>query len=211
MRNSVVKLLGSIQRERRRLRRRRAIIGARLAERAAIPAGFDYTPVFDHLDAELVAAAESLHVAEATYDLNLGRVEKRHKARDLAVAELRDLHAPVPNLLRHLNVTMPSRSRTAESPEAVSHEVAATVCVLRGLERHPPAPVGGISLDPGRLADQLETHCRRLEGTIVGLAMAESAVKSCKPAADRTSATAGRVLSWVARTLNSLDGLAGAR
>ena len=209
MRTSIVKLLSSIGRERRRLRRRRAIVGARLAGRSTLPSGLDYLKVFDHLDAELEAVANALRCAEATHDLNLARVEERREARDRAATALRDLHAPVPNLLRHLNVPMP-RSRAAESPEAVGREAARTVCVLRRLERDPPAPVGGISLDPGPLAEQLESHGRHVEDAIVGLGMAESAVKSGHSMADQKFAVAGRVLSWVARTLESLDGLAGA-
>lgn len=206
MRKSVTKLLSSITRQRRRLLRSGALIGARLASRPVAPSAFDYAPVFDHLDAELAAAQCSVHAAEANWSLGQSEVDERREDRDRAFARLRDLHAPVPRLLRHLKVPMPP-SGTAASPEALACQVARTVYVLRRLEPEPPAPVGGVSLDPGPLAEQLETHSRRLEDQLRALSLAESQLKVSRPKADDAFASAGRVLSWVSRTIESLEGL----
>ncbi len=83
------------------------------------------------------------------------------------------------------------------------------VDVLRALEREPPWPVGGIRVDAGYLADELEDGQRTLEGSLRKLEDAESDVRHARCEANQAFARADRVMSWVAWTMEGLSGLAG--
>ena len=206
MRKTVTRLLRSIDRRRRRINATRLDLADRLRRRGAASPDADYDPVIEHLDAELAAVRDRLLDAELAYGVDQDTLRKCRRWRAVTYRGLRDLHAPIPRLLENLGIIVHSGARSS-CPDGLVREVGATLETLRGLER-PPAPAGGLRLDPTPLISQLEAAQSSLVADLGAVSRAETEVKLSHRAANDAFGRAGRVLSWVSRTVESLDGLA---
>ncbi len=211
------KLLRSIATLRSTLRRSRRRLCRLLADRPAAshntarPAqDRTYGPVFDHLDAELAIVERDLAAAEDNLAANRVRPIQLRGRRDLDAASLADLHTPIRRLLGGQPIKGADILPVApDSPEALAYHMTLAVDVLRALEREPPWPVGGVRVDAGVLADELEDGQRTLEASLRALEHSEWDVMHARSEANEAFARAGEVTSWVAWMLEGLSGLAG--
>ncbi len=94
----------------------------------------------------------------------------------------------------------------AERPDAPP----AQDCTYSPIFDHLDAELAAVERDlAGDLADELEDGQRALAASLRALADAEADVRYARFEADEAFARAGRVMSWVAWTLEGLCGLAG--
>ncbi len=215
MRKPARRILRSIARLRSSLQVCRDHLGRRLAERHAQRGA--YGPVFDHLDAELKTVESELADAENGLAADQLSAALLRQKRDRASLELRDRHRPIERFcrsqpgLRGAGIV----DSTPECPYALEQQATQTVDFLRALEadaaagRNPPALTAGVSVDTGALADDLEGGLPRLQAAITAVERAESDVRLARGRANQGFVEAERVLSWVARMLDGLSGLAG--
>ncbi len=195
-------LLRSLRRLRATVEVERARIARDLAGRLAAPPGVAgaYSPVLAHLEAELLVLETDLAAAEDAYvEKKQLPIELRRRRHD-AFAVLYETHGP----LRRLLATFPDArcagyvAQTPRDPRVLVAEAEDTVDFLRALERDPPPPSRGVSMQPGVVAADLDGKRRRLETELDELEAAEAAL-----------ARAERVGPWVVQAIEGLAGLAG--
>ncbi len=169
-----------------------------------------YYSVLAHLQAELLVLETDLAAAEDAY------VEKKQlpfelrPRRDAAFSQLYETHGP----LRRLLATFPDVrcagyvAQTPRDPRVLVAEAEDTVDFLRALERDPPPPSRGVSMQPGVVAADLDGKRRRLETALDELDAAEAVVRAAREEAEAALARAERVGPWVVQTIEGLAGLA---
>ena len=217
MRKPVRQCLRLIADLRSSIRESRDSLSRQLARRAAAlsgaPAGDAtiYQPILDYLDAELAAAHRELADAERAYDAAQPELPRLRRRRDAVAAELRDLAAPLPRLLRGLPGLPGAGIPVAlpESPVGLADLLPDILDFLRRLERNPSPPIAGIRIDAGALAAELEPRMRRLEDCLRSVGKAGVAEDCARTLANQALARARRVATWVGLTLENLAGLAG--
>ncbi len=211
-RKSVRLLLKGIGELRTTLKAQRARIGRRLATRLAAPPGVGpaYGPVLQHLEAELVALETDLAAAEDRYALVKQRPCELRRKRDAVVAELHQILRPLKRLLATISDAWKyaGTGSTPASPLELAADASSTVDFLRQLERDPPPPVLGVSLDPGAAAADLEAARLRLESVLEVLPAAESDAVAAREKAAAAMEHAKNVAPWVAQAIEGLAGLA---
>ncbi len=127
-----------------------------------------------------------------------------------AVAELHRIQKPLQRLLASISDTWSCAGigSTPADPQRLIAEASATVDFLRRLERDPPPPVLGVSLDAGDAAADLEGARERLQEVLDLLTAAESDVAFARERAASAIAHAESVGPWVAQAIEGLAGLA---
>ncbi len=189
-------------------------LSRRLASRPAGPreSGFSYQLYFDHMDAELDAAARRLEAAEDSYAGEKAQLAAlRHNHRQ-STSELWQLQSDVKRLLDGilpygLEGTLIAGSTPRDAVE-LAGQVRDTVALLRDVERFAPGPVAGITFDSEALAAKLETGRQQLEASIVALEEARVGLTGSACLADDAVAEAARVCLAVARSVDGLNRLA---
>ncbi len=192
----------------------RECLSRRLAGRPAAPRepGFGYRRYFDHMDAELDAAARQLEASEDAYAGEKAQLAAlRHDHRQ-STSELWQLQSDVKRLLDGilpygLEGTLIAASTPRDAVE-LAGQVRDTVALLRDVERFAPGPVAGITFDSEALAAKLETGRQQLEASIVALEEARVGLTGSGSLADDAVAEAARVCLAVARSVDGLNRLA---
>ncbi len=210
-RKSVRQVLQSIGRLRVTVETEGTRIARGLARRlAAPPAAAELYPlVLGHLEAELLALLTDLAAAEDAYAAAKAQPPKLRARRDVAFAQLYEMHGP----LRRLLATFPViecagiSSQTPRDPRTLVSEAGETVDLLHRLEQNPPPPNRGISMDPGALAAEVEAARQRLESVLDELEIAEARALAARQETEATMARTEMVAPWVMRALEGLAGL----
>ncbi len=213
-RKSVRQLLKSLGRLRKTVEIERDRISQRLGGRLAAPPGAAgaHLAVLQHLEAELAALVADLAAAEDKYALVKQRPGELRRQRDRAVAEVYRLHRSLRRLLTSISDVW-SRAgggSTPEDPHQLVAEASWTLDFLRELERDPPPPVLGVSLDVAAAIADLEPVHERLEAVLAELTGAESDAKFAQSKADAAMAHTEDVGPWVVQAIESLAGLSQA-
>ncbi len=213
MRKAASRRLESITRLRRILRGSRDQLDRRLRRLLAArsEAGFSYRPIVGHLDGELLTVERRLAEAEDAYGLAQLQPPALRRQRDQQVFELYEYYDSIRRLLAAVFSRRYGTGIADPVPRAAQpliRHVRLTSSLLRSLKRDSPA-LAGVELDPGALAGELEPRADRLEAVCEALEDAGVAVGLDRESADQALAEAGRVVSWVARSLEGLYRLAG--
>ncbi len=213
-RKSVDKRLHAIAKVQAILHATRDQLDHHLTRRPAAPCGatFSYRSVLDHLNGELVVVEHRLAETEDAYADDRLRPSCLRQQRDEAASDLYDHQHPTHRLLvslyrdrRHAALTRP----TPRAAPALARQVRVTLSLLRHLECHPPASIAGVEINPPALANALKPRLEKLEALCDALIAACVAVDASRERADLAIATADRVVTWVAHSLEGLYRLAG--
>ncbi len=162
------------------------------------------------MEDELAALVTDLATAEDRYVAAKELLREVRGRRDGAVAALR---GPLQSLLRLLTSLSETwnfavNGSVPPDPQGLVEEAPLIIDLLRRLERDPPPPVLGVSLDAGVAAADLEAARDRLKGVLAELAEAESGAVATRQQADAAMAHTKNVAPWVIQAIEGLAGLA---
>ncbi len=210
-RKAVRKLLERMARIGANLRSSRRHLCERLAARPCAPrrAARFYRLVLDHLGAELAIVETDLTAAEDACSLARPRPTECRRQRDDATFMIRELYIPIRRLLGDLPVKGAAiLAVLPASPAEFAGHLPLAIDVLRDLDRQPPWQVGGVTVDAGDLAGELEAALPTLAAALRALEEAEADLRMARSRADGAFARGEKVVSWVSEAVKGLRGLA---
>ncbi len=211
-RKAVKKHLQAITGLRRCIAVNRDRLSRRLARRPAAPRaeGFSYQPYFEHMDAELGAAARALESAEDAYLRDKANLAMLRRNQRQMVSKLFDLQSATKRLLVGILPSGLDGTLTGTTPRGAAElaaQVRATVMLLRDFDRFGPGPVAGVTFDSAALAAELEAGRKQLRASSAKLVEAEAGVDGSRCLADDAAAEAARVCLWVGRCMEGFGHL----
>ncbi len=213
MRKTARDQLHTLRRLRRLLRSNRTVIARLLAPDPA-PGSAErqlFESLFAFLDGELEDFEDDLWQAESLYLAVRERVAKARQVRDRAASDLRAIHTPVyRQLARYPAGERAGISGAApDTPTRLVYCVPTTIKLLKEMNDEPPPPIGGVKIDPGLLATDLDTGLEALEDALTALDHGNSEVRLALEQANGERSQAKHVTPPVGRVREGLGGLAG--
>ena len=184
-------------------------LGSLLSEQSGV--SFSYRQIIDHLEGELIRVETGLSAAEDAYDVGQQLPPQLRRQRKHLAAELHDRYESIRQLLAGAFARRYGTAVTEpapRSPRPLIRHVRLTSSLLHCL-RPDSAVFGGVEIDPGALAAELDPRAEDLEELCNAVEIACADVINHREQADRALVEADGVVAWVARSLEGFYHLAG--
>ncbi len=218
-RKEVTRRIKSVAEVRASTHAHRGRVGRKLDERPASPDEAAYSQAyFDHMDSELATIEGNLVAAEDEHVRKQIQVSQAQKETETVVSEVYDKQTSARQILvglygpEHQFELAAMTGKTPLGPQTLPEQVDQTVKLLRKPEGDTPAvKVGGVDVNFGVMADDLETGLGRHRSSRVELERRRKEADATRLATNQAIEAFDQVFPWVASSLEGAFRLVGQR
>ncbi len=194
-------------------------VGRQLDERPASPAEAAYSQAyFDHMESELATVEGDLVVAEDDHVRKQIQTSQAQEASDQLASSVYDKQTSARQVLmglygpEHQFKLAATSGNTPQGPMTLPEQVDQTVKLLRTPEAEPPAAkVGGVNVNFGIMADDLESDLGQYRSFRTELDRRRKEGDATRLATNKAIEAFDRVFPWVASSLEGTFRLVGER